>query len=65
VRVLPRIHTSIRYATEESPPGDDFVGFLGLDASVGVGIELVVFIDASGIEIKDPSDGLYQGGSAS
>ena len=52
MRVLPRIHTSIRYATEESPPGgDDFVGFLGLDASVGVGIEQVVFEDASGIEI--------------
>jgi hypothetical protein len=47
------------------PGGDDFVGFLGLDASVGVGIEQVVFEDASGIEIKDPSDGLYQGGSAS
>jgi hypothetical protein len=36
-----------------------------VDASVGVGIEQVVFEDASGIEIKDPSGGLYQGGSAS
>ena len=31
--------------------GDDFGGFLGIDASVGVGIEQLVFEDASGIEI--------------
>ena len=30
---------------------DDFGGFLGLDEKVGVGIEQMVFEDASGIEI--------------
>jgi hypothetical protein len=31
--------------------GDDCGGFLGLDEKVGVGIEQVIFEDASGIEI--------------